>query len=382
MKFLCNQSDLNSHLSFVSRAVPSRPAQPVLGNILVKADTDSQQVELTAFDLSLGLRTAFAAKVEAAGEITIPAKLLHDIAARLPAGEVTIDNDTSENTVNLTSQSGRYQVRGMSAEEFPSMPEIENDQSVQLSAEALLEGLRGSVFATSSDETKQVLTGVHLILGPDTLEFAATDGHRLAVVETENSSETDSNEEFEVTIPAKALRELEKMIGIRQNTTSDQPLLVNLHLDQGQVVFELADQRLTSRTIEGQYPAYRQLLPDRFQIQVTVDRRQLIGALDRIAILASQKNDIVKFIIDSETQQLSLSVEAADVGSGSESMTAQISGDSLDIAFNAKYAMESLKNLPSTEISMQLNSANSPVIIVPLGGVKMTHLLMPVQLRG
>ncbi len=381
MKFTCSQSDFHSNLSLVSRAVPSRPNHPILANVLLKADQENQLVEITGFDLSLGLCTSFKAEIETGGQLTLPAKLLNDIVSRLPNADITIDDEIAEAMVTLTSQTGKYQVRGMGAEEYPALPEIENREPVSLSAEALMEGLRGSLFATSNDEAKQVLTGLHIIVKPDTLEFVGVDGHRLALVETENPNPSEE-EPIEVTVPARALRELERMISMSQGKSKDESLSLLVHLDPGQVVFELPDQRLTSRTLEGKYPAYRQLIPTQFQRQVNVERKLLLGALERIAILASQKNDIVKFSIDQEKQQVSLSVEAQDVGSGKESIDAQVSGDSLDIAFNAKYAMESLKNMSANEIQIKLNSATTPVVLNPLSGAKMTHLLMPVQLRN
>jgi DNA polymerase-3 subunit beta len=411
MKLICTQSDFNTNLSLVSRAVPSRPTHPVLGNVLLSADTKTQRVRLTAFDLSLGIQTSFAAQVEADGEITIPAKLLNDIVSRLPEGEITLEEKTGEATnfsaaasndqvdsdsmiVTLTSASGRYQMRGMGAEEFPELPNVEAGVAVNLPVEALIEGLRGSLFATSSDETKQVLTGVHLIMQQDSLEFAATDGHRLAVVQTVNQSPVDDDSvetsekptaatsgvsdssELEFTLPARALRELERMLGMRQSTEG-----VALHFEQGQIVFQAGDHRLTSRTLEGQYPAYRQLIPRQFQRQITIERRQLLSAVERIAVLADQKNNIVKFSIDSVNQQLSISVEAQDVGSGQESMPVEVSGESLEIAFNVKYLIDGLKALSTSNIQMQMNTANSPVILTPLGGLKMTYLIMPVQIR-
>jgi len=379
MKLVCNQSDLSTNLSLVSRAVPSRPTHPVLANVLLQANVQTQRVSLIAFDLSLGIRTSFPAEVETGGEITLPAKLLNDIVSRLPEGAIALDDEAEETLrATITSASGRYQVRGMGVEEFPELPVLEKSEAVNLSAEALIEGLKGSLFATSADETKQVLTGLHLTVQQDTLEFAATDGHRLAVVQTANES-PDSEElpQFEVTVPAKALRELERMLGIRQSTEA-----VTLNFDQGQIVFEWEDQRLTSRTLEGQYPAYRQLIPRQFERQISLERRHLLNALERIAVLADQKNNIVKFSIDSVNQELALSVDAQDVGSGRELMPAQISGDSLEVAFNIKYLMDGLKALQSSEIQMQMNTATSPVILTPLGSLKMTYLIMPVQIRN
>jgi DNA polymerase-3 subunit beta len=383
MKLVCAQSDLSTNLSLVSRAVPSRPTHPVLANVLLQADAQTNQVSLTAFDLSLGIRTSFSAEVIEGGAIALPAKLLVDITSRLPEGEITLDDESAEATgegiiVTLKPRSGKYQVRAMGAEEFPELPVIETAEAIQLTAAALVEGLRGSLFATSADETKQVLTGVHLTVKQDTLEFAATDGHRLAVVETTNERPIDGGEQLEVTVPARALRELQRMLA--HSSAAEET--VDLYLDQGQVVFAWQNQRLTSRTLEGQYPAYRQLIPRQFERQVVIERKQFISTLERIAVLADQKNNIVKISLDGASQEITLSCEAQDVGSGTESMPAQISGEDIDIAFNVKYLMEGLKELASSEIQMHLNQSLTPVIFTPLGGLKMTYLAMPVQLRS
>ncbi len=402
MKLVCSQSSLSANLSLVSRAVATRPTHPVLANVLLIADADNQQVRLSAFDLSLGIQTSFPADVEIPGKLTLPAKLLTDIVSRLPDGDITLDNDAdvgegeSNHLVTLICASGRYQVRGMGAEDFPELPVVENSEAVQLPVESLIEGLRGTLFAASGDETKQVLTGVHLTIQADGLEFAATDGHRLSVVQTIDTAEpqapakstkgkakaaatekvADTNPDLDVTIPAKALQELTKMLDRQTGDT------VAVHFDQSQVVFEWTEQRLTSRLLEGQYPNYRQLVPRQFGRQLTCDRRQILAALERIAVLADQKNNIVKLSLDSVNQQLSLSVDAPDVGSGKETIPAQITGEDLDIAFNVKYLMEGLKVVSTADVQMQLNTATSPAIVTPLGGVKMTYLVMPVQIRS
>ena len=378
MKLVCNQSDLSTNMTLVSRAVPSRPTHPVLANVLLQADAQKSQVSLTAFDLSLGIRTSFPAEVETSGAITLPAKLLNDIVARLPQGEITLEDEAAEMPfcATIASTSGRYQVHGMGVDDFPELPILEKGEAIELPAEALLEGIKGSLLAASTEEAKQILSGVHLSVSQDALEFAATDGHRLAVVKRVFETETEDLPDLEVTIPAKALRELERMLGTRQSSE------VSLNCDRGQIVFEWADQCLTSRTLEGQYPAYRQLIPHQFERQITMDRRQLLSALERIAVLADQKNNIVKFNIDNNNQEIALSVNAQDVGSGRELLAAQISGESLDIAFNIKYLMDGIKAIGTPEIQMQLNAALTPVILTPLGGLKMTYLIMPVQIRN
>ena len=377
MKLLCSQSDLNTNLSLVSRAVPSRPTHPVLANVLLVCDAGTQRVSLTAFDLSLGIQTSFPAEVEQSGEITLPAKLLSDIVTRLPNGGLSLEV-TDDQSVTLSALTGKYQIQGLGAEEFTSLPVVEDTEPVYLPAEGLLEGMRGSLFAASTDETKQVLTGVHLSISGDGLEFAATDGHRLAVVKTDMPEDAEM-EAFEVTVPGRALRELERIVAAQQ---SEEP--VALYVERGQVAIQCGDSYLTSRTLDGQYPAYNQLIPRQFERQLTIDRRSLLSSLERIAVLADQKsNHIVKFEIDGDAQTVSLSADAQDVASGRETLeSVQISGEGLDIAFNVRYLMESLKNLAVTEVQMQLNTATSPVVVSPLGGTKATHLVMPVQIRS
>lgn len=384
MKLTCTQNELNTHLSLVNRAVPSRPNHPVLANVLLTADSNAQQVSLTGFDLSLGVQTSFQAQVEQGGTLTLPAKLLSDIVSRLPDGEVSLDEDAGELLITLTCAAGRYQVRGMGSDEYPELPSIDDGDVTYLPNEALAEGLKGTLFSTSSDETKQVLTGVHITVDADGMEFAATDGHRLAVVQTLNAESDETSPQktsqetaFNVTVPAKALRELERML--QMNAAEE---AVAVRFDQGQLVFEWANQRLTSRLLEGQYPNYRQLIPRQFSRQMSLDRRLFAGALERIAVLADQKNSIVKLSLDSVNQEVVLSVDAQDVGSGRETVSAQISGDDLEIAFNVRYLLEGLKVINTTDVQMQFNTSTSPSVLNPLGGTKMTYLVMPVQVRS
>lgn len=378
MKFSCAQTEFNSQFSLVSRAVPSRPSKPVLGNVLVTADAAVQTVTLVGFDETLGIQTTFSAQVDESGALTLPAKLLGDIVSRLPNEDIDISEDSDEPVVTLSCSAGRYQVRGLSAEDYPNLPEIESTDTIKISADALVEGLRGALFATSSDETKQVLTGVHLTAVDESLEFAATDGHRLAVVNTIDETGTATPDlKMNVTIPGKALRELERIL---QAYPSSEP--VALHLDETQVVFDLGRQRITTRLLDGQYPNYNQLIPKQFEHQLTLDRKQFASSLERIAVIADQRNNIVKLTISNTQQSLALSVEAQEVGSGLETLPAQVTGDGLDIAFNVRYLLEGLKALPTSEIQIQCNSATSPSILRPLGGTKITYLVMPVQIRS
>ena len=388
MKLVCSQAELNTALQLVSRAVASRPTHPVLANVLLTADAGTDRLSLTGFDLSLGIQTALTASVESSGAITLPARLLGEIVSRLSSDSpITLATDEAGEQVELKSLSGSYQMRGMSADDFPELPLVESGKAVKVNARALLTALRGTLFASSSDEAKQLLTGVHLHFDGKAMEAAATDGHRLAVlsladalaVETTVSSEMDDEgENFAVTLPSRSLREVERLIaGWRGD---DQ---VSLFCDKGQVVFLAADQVVTSRTLDGTYPNYRQLIPDGFARSFDVDRRAFISALERIAVLADQHNNVVKVSGDSTSELLQISADAQDVGSGSESLSAEFIGDAVQIAFNVRYVLDGLKVMDSDRIVLRCNAPTTPAIISPKDDdIGFTYLVMPVQIRS
>ena len=394
MKIICASLDLKNNLALVSRAVPSRPEPAVLGNVLIYADETIQKVNVTAFDGSLGIRTSFNAEVEIGGSITLPARLLNDIVTRLPETEITVEiPDDGSFSTTISSASGQFQLTGIDATEFPQLPTVEAEQTVELPIAVLNQGLGGCLFAASTELSKQILTGVHLKtqgigqngLG-DVLEFAATDSHRLAVVAANLNAEDESDEEvtrslielpeLSVTIPAKALRELERIVS--DGAASD---TVKVSFDEQVMVFELGDRLLSSTKIPGDYPAYGQLIPQNFSREIILDRRRLLSSLELVAVLA-QKNNLVKFSLNNNDAELVVSADAQDVGNAEQSLPAQIMGEDIEIAFNIKYLLDGLKALRAAEIKMQLNEWNQPVIFSPLGGMKMTYLVMPVQIRN
>ena len=217
MKVVCSQSELNAALQLVSRAVATRPTHPVLANVLLTADAGSNRLSLTGFDLNLGIQTSLGASVETSGAITLPSRLLGEIVSRLASDSpITLATEESGEQVQLTSLSGSYQMRGMPADDYPELPVVESGMALKLAPAGLVQALKGTLFASSADEAKQLLTGVHLRFNDRTLEAAATDGHRLAVLQVEdvldNDSESDDGprEEFAVTLPARSLREVDE----------------------------------------------------------------------------------------------------------------------------------------------------------------------------
>jgi DNA polymerase-3 subunit beta len=387
MKLVCSQAELSASLQLVSRAVAARPTHPVLANVLLTADAATNRLSLTGFDLHLGIQTTLPASVQSSGAVTLPARLFSEIVTRLSSDSpVTLSCEEGQEQVELTSLSGTYQMRGMSADDFPDLPLAQTGTPIQLDPEALVKGLRATLFASSADEAKQLLTGVHLHLDRDGFECAATDGHRLAVLRlphlqsapTPSGDQEESVDPFAVTVPARSLRELERLLTGRP---SKDPL--SLFCERGQVVLLWADQVLTTRSLEGTYPNYRQLIPASFSRSVSLDRRAFTASLERVAVLADQHNNVVKISLDADRGQVTISVDAQDVGSGSEELAAEVEGEPIDIAFNVRYLLDGLKAIGSERVRMRSNAPTTPAVLSPVGDDgDYTYLVMPVQIRA
>tara|TARA_Y100001968_G_scaffold333711_1_gene398592 strand:+ start:13433 stop:14596 length:1164 start_codon:yes stop_codon:yes gene_type:complete len=387
MKVVCSQSQFNSAIQFVSRAVALRPTHPILANILLTADVGTNKVSLTGFDLNLGIQTSFSASVEESGAITIPARILSEIVNKLSIeSPVSIIKEKDTQNILLKSDRGSYNVRGMSSEDFPLLPLVETGTSIKINPQVFISVLRSTLFASSSDDSKQLLTGVNLTFKNNFLESAATDGHRLSVSKVHNDSSLDINrlddtekdidEILSVTIPSRSLREIEKLIS---NNLKDN--LINLFYDKGQVVIVSSDQIVTTRTLEGKYPNYSRLIPESFSKTLEFSKSELIQALERIAVLADQQSNVVKIIADNNNANLTS--DAKEIGNANELIPVNYSGEKLEIAFNVKYLLEGLKVLTSEKVILKCNSPTTPAIIVPNSGdASFIYLVMPVQIKS
>ena len=364
MKLTCSQTELNAAVALVGRAVAARPTHPILANVLLTADADFGQLHLTGFDLNLGMQTTIPATVETSGATTVPARLFGEIISRLPSdAAITLAADEQ---LEITTTSGSYRVQQQPAEDFPDLPTTDA-QPLQLPAADLIRGLKATLFASSSDESKQLLTGVHLSIGGATT-FAATDGHRLAVLKLGTSGAADT----ELTVPARSLRELERLLAATGAEA------VSIAAASGQIVFRCGDRLLTSRSLDGTYPNYGQLIPATFSRSIAVNRKALQGALERVAVLADQHNNVVKLKADPDGELL-VTADAQDVGSGAEQLAAEVTGDAMTIAFNVRYVLDGLKAMSTEEVAINANSETTPVVIV--GDPGYTYLVMPVQVK-
>ena len=387
MEITCQQSKLNIAIQLVNKAVASRPTHPILSNILFTADEVTNKISLTGFDLNLGIQTSFDANVDKSGAITIPSKILAEIVAKLPNDSPVIlkVEEDSENIL-LKSDRGSFNLKGIASDDYPNLPFVDSGTSLDLNPSIFLEALRLTMFSSSNDESKQLLTGVNFKFKNQSLESAATDGHRLAVISTsegENFSKLEmmdnsnnSDDYLSVTIPTRSLREIEKLVNTKIKEEA-----IKLFYDKGQVVFISSNQIITTRTLEGSYPNYSQLIPDSFSRIFKFERNSLINSLERIAVLADQQSSVVKININDD-KFASISADAQDIGNAKELLPVSFNGDQIEIAFNVRYLLEGLRVISSENILLKCNLPTTPAVVVPDDDSSYTYLVMPVQVRS
>ena len=385
MEIVCQQRELNNAIQLVSKAVASRPTHPILSNILFTADKLNNKISLTGFDLNLGIQTSFDATVNESGAITIPSKILSEIVCKLPSeSPVSLSVEDESENILLKSDRGSFNLKGIASDDYPKLPFVESGTSLDINPSAFLQALRMTIFSSSSDDSKQLLTGVNFKFKNKSLESAATDGHRLAVVltsheddlETIENMDNSTQEYLSVTIPSRSLREIEKLVSTK---TKDDT--IKLFYDKGQVVFISSNQIITTRTLEGNYPNYSQLIPDSFSKVFVFDKNSLINSLERIAVLADQQSSVVKININ-EDKFASITADAQDIGNARESLPVSYTGDQIEIAFNVRYLLEGLKVVASEKVLLKCNLSTTPAVLVPENNVSFTYLVMPVQVRS
>lgn len=362
MKILVDQKELAAALAKLQPFIPKKPQHPVLANVLLNAADD--QLHLSAFDLAQSLQLTVPCTVTEPGATTLPASLTTAIVAKCQAGPLTLA--VTDNTATLSSASGEYEVRGISADEYPNLPEC-RAEAIALEATDLYRTIREVAFAVATDDSKMILNGIHLSLRDGILRAAATDGHRLAYTQ----HELDTTAELPpLTINPAPLRAFLKNTGGALQVQAD-PVEVAIAID---------DSRLTVRPIDGTYPQYEKLIPERFAITAVVERQLLLQALERLAVFAAEgQNHVIRLGL--ADHQMDLQCDAAERGRAHESLALEaLIGDDITVAFNVRYLADGLKALTGETVTFHLNSPTMPVVLSGDGANR--YLLMPVQIRG
>ena len=346
MKLLTSQAELSSLLKTVARAVSAKPSHPILGGVLMTASAGA--LKATAYDLELGITSTIEASVETPGSTVVPYRTLLELTSRMEATEaISLAIDGTQ--LRLTSTSGSYSLTVEDAADYPQLPAVAvSDDYTDLSA------LAAVLPAASSDAAKQVLTGVHMHAALGNLRMAATDGHRLSIVNIESTAL------FSAIIPARCLALIKQPAAIAFDNQH-----VSLTFVDGTTII--------SRTLAGTYPNVQQLIPETFDYSITINRVQLLNALQRVAVIGTS---VIK--LDAQSKTLTLSAEL-DANSGIESIA--ITGSLPLLAFNPTYLIDGLRSFHSDTVTINANSSVAPVILTNPADLSQTYLIMPVQVK-
>jgi DNA polymerase III subunit beta len=375
VKLACSRQKLLSELQIVARAAATRGAIQALAGVLFVADEG--EVRLAATDTEIALRTSLDAQVERSGTVLLPARLLVDIVRSAGGESVELEHHPETSQVSLTSERATFGLRTLLADDFPRMPDAPGDGDVVLPAKALTQTIERVAKAASRDETRPVLTGVLVSVESGNLRMVATDSYRLSVKET--PLETESDVSFEANVPARALQELSRVASEAGAET------ITIVSRENQVVFGAERVTLSSRLIDGQFPNYRQLLPETYEHEIKLSRDELLAVVRRISLMAQRTAPLrLRF----EQGSVTLSAQTPDVGEASESLPVNYQGEELEIGFNPQFLQDGLESVESDELQLKLITALRPGLIEAAGNASaessagsFLYLIMPVRLN-
>jgi DNA polymerase III subunit beta len=331
---------------------------------------DGEQPLLLATDMEVGLRVPLAGEILRPGSAVLPARLVLEVVRSLPADIVTLEMRSQEQDVELISGSAKFHLRTLRSEDFPALPAPDTATRMKLPAQAFVDTALQVSRSASKDETRPVLTGVLISAGAEELTMVATDSYRLSVKHTTLDSTLDGT--IEANVPARALQELAR---IAQSV--DEPELA-ISLGQNQVVFEIGYIVLSSRLIDGQFPNYRQLLPESVEHELRLSSTEIVDVVRRISLLA-QKNAPLR--LSFSEGELTVSAQTPDVGEASEMLPVPFSGEPFEIGFNPEFLRDGLESVESSELVLKLISPLRPGLIESPDGGEFVYLIMPIRLN-
>jgi DNA polymerase-3 subunit beta len=364
LRITCQKSALASALGVVSRAVSSRGAVQVLGGILLQAEEG--RLSLAATDMEISIRSSLEGELEGDASVVVPGRLLTDLVRLLPSDTVTLAYEEGEGVLSVSSGSHSSRLNVFSAEDFPRLPPLDVPLQ-EIDAAALLATIDKVGRAASRDESRPVLTGVLVKFEGEQLIMAATDSYRLAVKET---SLTASGPDLEAIIPARALQELSRLTGSAET--------VELGVHENHIIFSSGEVWLTSRRIDGQFPNYKQLLPESFEIEIATPRAALLEVVRRAGLMAQRNAPLRLRFADGE---LTVSAQTQDVGEATESLPIEYAGEELEIGFNPDFLRDGLEAIGTETVQLKLINRLRPGLLAA-PDESFWYLIMPIRLAG
>jgi DNA polymerase-3 subunit beta len=370
MKVSCVQENLSKGLGIVGRAVATRTTLPITNNVLIA--TEESRLRLTATNLEIAISCWIGAMVEEEGAITVPARVLSEFVNSLPSER--IDLRLERQSLELKCLRFEARMSGLDAEDFPPIPKVGDGKTYQIEPDALRAAINQVVFATASEDTRPVLTGVSAEFEDETLTLAAADGFRLAVHRAPLSGTAD--ERAEIIIPSRSLIELNRLL-------ADQKEIIDISINptKSQVLFRLKDIEIVSQLLQGAFPNYRQLIPQSSSTRSTVSTPEFLRATKTASIFARDGNGIVRLEMapaeGAGQGSMNISARSEQVGDNVGEIDAQVVGEAAKIAFNGKYLIDVLSVIHEGQVTLETTTPSSPGVIRPVGSETYVHIIMP-----
>ncbi len=378
MKLTCMQENLKRGLANVGHAVAGKSPLQVLSNVLLA--TDGGRLKLAATNLEVGITHWIGAQVEIEGSVTVPAKLLSDLVSSLPNDKITLTLDARTQSVKV--ECGRFtsNIKGIEAEQFPSIPTIaDQEPTTQIAPEVLREAIDQVAFAASDDNSRPALSGVLLRMQETRIFMAATDGFRLAA-RTINLPEPIGRQ-AELLVPARAMRDLARIAG-----ESEGPISITVAPNNNYVLFHSETTDLVASLINERFPNVERIIPQQYTTRSVIETTELSKAVKLASYFASASQNVVRLKMEPGGElgpgRLVISTNAADVGDNTGELDAQIQGEGGQIALNVKYLAELLGALKNAQVAIETQTSKSPGVFKPVGQEGYVHIIMPMEIRS
>jgi DNA polymerase III subunit beta len=370
MKFIVSSSALLKQLSSINGVIASNPIVPILENFLFTLDT--QTLTITASDLQTVMTTELEVESTDKGAIAVPAKLLLDTLRSLPDQPITFKVDKETFGTEIVTENGRYKLSGENPIDFPKIPSVNRNHSVELTASTLSKAINNTIFAVSTDDLRPAMTGVYWTLGAAS-SFVATDGHRLIRY---RRADITSSAETTMILPRKALNLL-------KSSLPNDETLVKAEFSQANAFFSFGNIRMICRLIDERFPDYENAIPNNNPNVLTINRLEFLSSLRRISIYSNKTTHQIRLSLSKDS--LKISAEDLDYSNeANEKLLCEYEGDEMEIGFNAKFMVEMLSNLSSNMISLEMSVPNRAGIIIPTEkgeNEDILMLVMPVMLN-
>lgn len=366
MKINCFRSDLANAVSNVSRAVSTKASIPALEGVLIKAY--GSQLNISGYNLEIGITTDIDATIQSEGEIVVSAKLFLDIVRRLPEEIVSIETDERMVTY-ITCGKVDYQIVGMSSVEYPDLPSFEQTDGITVNSKVLRDMIRQTVYAVSENTAKPIYTGSLYEIENGIFKIVAIDGYRMAI----RSENVDSTSETQFVVPGKTQMEVLKLL-------TDDEENAEIIIGMRHITFKIKNYRVISRLIEGTFIDYKTTIPDGNKTEVVINTRKIIESVERMSLL---NNDRIQSPVrcNFSDDEIKLSCASA-VGRANDVIAVPINGESVEIGFNNRYLLDALKNTDTDEIKLVLNGSLSPMIVKPVSGDSFLSIVVPMRLAN